>query len=152
MRATSSSRSSRPDAPPFPDASSIVSDRGEPASVLDVEAGDEALVDLENMPDGLIEQHFALKVSHDLVDLLPWSLRRPAARRAWGRREALCSPLLRLVSSNGLAPEHAPTVHAVRPVNVFGQERQNGRDVPSVEALAKGWLAGQLEFLELVGS
>jgi hypothetical protein len=69
MRATSSSRSSRPDAPPFPDASSIVSDRGEPASVLDVEAGDEALVDLENMPDGLIEQHFALKVSHDLVDL-----------------------------------------------------------------------------------
>jgi hypothetical protein len=38
-----------------------VSDRGEPASVLDVKAGDEALVYLENMPDGLIEKHFALK-------------------------------------------------------------------------------------------
>jgi hypothetical protein len=24
---------------------------------------------VENMPDGLIEKHFALKVSHDLVDL-----------------------------------------------------------------------------------
>ena len=57
------------DQPPFPDTGSIVSDRGEPAGVLDVEAGDEALVDLENMPDGLIEKHFALEVSHDLVDL-----------------------------------------------------------------------------------
>ena len=46
-----------------------MSDRGEPASVLDVKADDEALVYLENMPDGLIEKHFALKVSHDLVDL-----------------------------------------------------------------------------------
>ena len=40
--------------PPFADNGSIVSDRGEPASVLDVKAGDEALVYLENMPDGLM--------------------------------------------------------------------------------------------------
>ena len=37
--------------------------RGEHASVFDVKAGDEALVYLENMPDGLIEKHFAIKVS-----------------------------------------------------------------------------------------
>jgi 3-dehydroquinate synthase class II len=44
---------------PKADTYSIVSDRGEPASVLDVKAGDEALVYLENMPDGLIEKHAA---------------------------------------------------------------------------------------------
>ncbi len=42
-------------------------------------------------------------------------------------------PLLRPVLSDGLAPVHAPTLHAVRPVDGFGQKRQNARDVPSVE-------------------
>jgi hypothetical protein len=58
-----------PESRTIPDDYSIVNDRGEPAGVLDVEAGDEALVYLENMPDGLIEKHFALEVSHELVDL-----------------------------------------------------------------------------------
>jgi len=48
----------------FPDPSSIVGNRGEPASALDVKAADEALVYSENMPDVLIEKHFARKVSH----------------------------------------------------------------------------------------
>src|SRR5271165_5927289 len=123
------------DQPPLPDTSSIVRDRGEPASVLDVEAGDEALVYLENMPDGLIEKHLALKVSHDLMDLYRGRSVVPLGdvHRVDLRRYR--SPLFRPVSSDGLAPMHVPTVHAVRPVNVFGQERQNGRDVPSVEAL-----------------
>ena len=123
------------DQPPFPDTYSIVSDRGEPASVLDVEAGDEALVYLENMPDCLIEKHFALKVSHDLVDLYRGRSVVPLGDVHGVDLRRYRSPLFRPVSSDGLAPMHVPTVHAVRPVNVFGQERQNGRDVPSVEAL-----------------
>jgi hypothetical protein len=110
-----------------------VSYRGEPASVFDVKAGDEALVYLENMPDGLIEKHFALKVWYDLVDLYRGRSVVPLGdvHRVDLRRYR--SPLLRPVSSDGLAPVHAPTLHAVRPANIFGQ-RQNGRDVPSVEA------------------
>ena len=129
-----------------------MSERGEPASVLDVEAGDEIVVYVENMPDGLIEKHFALKVSHDLVDLHRGRSVVPLGD-IYGvdlRRDR--GPLFRPVSLDGLAPVHVTAVHAVRPVDVFGQERQNGRDVPSVEALTKVRLAGQLEFLELVGS
>ena len=114
-----------------------MSDRGEPASVLDVKAGDEALVYLENMPDGLIEKHFTLKVSHDLVDLYRGRSVVPLGDVHGVDLRRYRSPLLRPVSSDGLAPVHVPTVHAVRPVNVFGQERQNGRDVPSVEAFVE---------------
>ena len=107
-----------------------MSDRGEPASVLDVKAGDEALVYLENMPDGLIEKHFALKVSHDLVDLYRGRSVVPLGDVHGVDLRRYRSPLLRPVSSDGLAPVHVPTVHAVRPVNVFGQGTKSLRSSP----------------------
>ncbi len=79
-----------------------MSDRGEPASVLDVKAGDEALVYLENMPDSLIEKHFALKVSHDLVDLYRGRSVVPPGDVHGVDLRRYRSPLLRPVSSDGM--------------------------------------------------
>ena len=106
------------------------------SGLSDVEAGNQAILDPEDVTDHLVDQYRSLEVAHRLVDLDDDGLGIGAAREG-SRLDARINrrPLSAPIAPHGFTAVNVASLHAIGPRHIGMQRTEHGLDITSIEAL-----------------